>query len=169
MKVNKNVKVTTNDLRLAVYGTPCGTVGESDTSLSQPLVIEFIDTFFNGVLNNVDIYEDDETDSILIEGGYPILEKLTITTTEFDHFTQLSKDGHPWFIGVHFKDNMIEDLSDYLDIKKSKFKDIENKIDEEFHPMIICWLFSSIVGFYGGSFRCDFMDDGDGTVELESE
>ena len=25
MKVNKNVKVTTNDLRLAVYGTPCGT------------------------------------------------------------------------------------------------------------------------------------------------
>jgi len=154
------MKVTTKDLKTAVYGTPCGCTGENDTSLSKPLVIEFIDTFFNGVLDNVEIYEDDETNSILIEGGYPTLEKLTITNVEFDHFTQLSKD---------FKSDMIEDMSDCLDIKKSKFKDIENKIDEEFHPMIICWLFSSIVGFYGGSFRCEFMDDGDGTVELESE
>jgi hypothetical protein len=155
------MKVTTKDLSTSNYGTPWGSVGESNTSLSHPLVIDFIDTFFGGVLDDVDVYEDDdETDSILISGGYPILQKLTITNSEFDHFTQLSKD---------FKSDIIEDMSDCLDIKKSKFKDIENKIDEEQHPMIICWLFSCIVGFYGGSFRCEFMDDGNGTVELESE
>ena len=60
------MKVTTNDLKTAVYGTPCGCTGEKDTSLSKPLVIDFIDTFFGGVLDNVDIYEDDETNSILI-------------------------------------------------------------------------------------------------------
>lgn len=152
----KTINVTSNDLRKEVYGTPCGIVGESETALSHPLIFNFIDTFFSGVFDNVEVYE--ESGAKLIAGGHPTLKKLTITNSEFDYFTSVSKE---------FKKDIVSNLSDYLEIKKKKFEDIENKIDKDEHPHIICWLFSSIVSEYGGSFRCDYMDDG--LVDLESE
>lgn len=152
------MKVTTNDLRNSVYGTPCGSVPECESSLSNEMVIDFIDTFFDGELDDVEVYE--ESNSILIEGGSPKLKKLTITNAEFDYFTSFDKS---------FKEDFISDVSDFYEIKKSKLKDIENKVDEDLHPSIICLIFSNIVAFYGGSFRCEYMEDGEGTVELESE
>lgn len=152
------MNVTTKQMRIKPYGTPCGTVGENDTSLTHDLVIKFIDTFFGGSLENVEVYKDEDSDSLLIAGGQPILKKLEITNDEFDYFTLgISKE---------FRKDFIENVSEFLDLRKSKFKNIE-KVNKDYHPEIICWLFSNLVGNYGGSFRCDYMDDGN--VDLESE
>jgi hypothetical protein len=138
--------------------TPCGSPPENDTVLTNELVIEFIDTFFGGVLDNVETYIDEESpESIMIAGGQPTLKKLTISNVEFDKFS----------ISKKFKKGLVENLSDFLEIKKKKFEDIENLVDKDVHPEIICWMFTELVGYYGGSFRCDYMQDG--MVDLESE
>ena len=102
------MNVTTKDLRSNVYGTPCGHSDICGTSLTHELVIEFIDIFFGGVLENVETGDDEETGGISIYGGEPILKKLTITNNEFDYFTLT--------ISKKFKSGLISDISDYLDI-----------------------------------------------------
>ena len=137
------MKVSTVDLKNSIWGTPCGTVGKSKC-LSEPLVIDFIDMFFGGELDNV------EVEDLLICGGCPTLKKLAITEDELSEV----------LIKFPFDIN-IDDVLDDFDA------DLFSEITEDEHPDLICYLFSNLVGHYGGSFRCDYI--GDGEVDLESE
>lgn len=142
--------LTVKQLKTQTWGTPCGTVGQVDDHLSHPLFIDFVETFFDGVLNNVetDVNDDDNTKFWLL-GGQPTLKKLTITNDEFDKFATDKKQT-------------IADLSHFFDIKKKKFQNVENDIDKEIHPEIISWLFSELTGM-----RADYMSKGD--IDIESE
>lgn len=153
------MNVTTEDLKKGNYGTPCGHVGELQKSLSHPLVIEFIDKFFGGVLSDVDTYEEDGF--ILIEGGQPKLKQFEISKAEFEYFTKS--------ISEKFYSDMVTDFASQYDVTKKEFKDFDLKCFEIEQPEIICSLFSNLVGNYGGSFRCDYMYADDGSVDLESE
>jgi hypothetical protein len=150
------MNVTTADLLKNTYGTPCGSPPKNEKCLTFPLVIDFVDTFFGGVLNDVEVYKEDGI--FFIEGGSPILKKKFITNEEFDKFTSISK---------RYRNEIIENLGDFFDISKAKFNDIQKNFDTDEQCDIICMLFSELVGNYGGSFRCDHM--GNGEVDLESE
>jgi hypothetical protein len=153
------MNVTTEDLKKGNYGTPCGTVGKSEKSLSYPLVIEFIDKFFGGVLSDVETYEEDG--HILIAGGQPQIKKMSITKEEYEYFTNYNPK-------VSKREN-IKFYAEMLDISTSEFKDFEENLDSEEQCNLICIIFSEIVDFYDGAFRCDYMFNGDGMVDLESE
>jgi hypothetical protein len=149
------MKLTTKKLTKNDYGTGCGEDG--NTCLSQPLVIEFIDTFFNGVLNDMEV--ENENDINIVMGGNPTLNKLTITNDEFKRFyTDLPGD----------KDEAIEVMADLVDLDVEDLYDVES-IDEDKHPEIICFVFGSLIGAHDGSFRCEWMFSPDNTIELESE
>ena len=159
------VDITSDQLRLSIdahkykvgsaYGTPCGHTPYCYRGLSNEVIAEFIDVFFGGILDNLDVKE--EKDYTLVYGGEPTLKKLTITNAEFDYFTLKLKD----------RKNFLYNLTRFLNIKKSKLTDVENKVDEERHPTIICHLFSSLVDDTGSSLRCQYMQDG--KIDLESE
>jgi hypothetical protein len=153
------MNITSNDLRKGNYGTPCGTVGELQTSLSHPLIIEFIDKFFGGVLSDIESYE--ENGHILIAGGQPKLKQLTISKIEFEHFTKSISEA--------FYNDMVSEFASDLDVTPQEFKLFNLNCFEVNQPEIICNLFTCLVDYYGGSFRCDYMYDDDGSVDLESE
>lgn len=150
------MNVTTADLRSKIYGTPCGTIPQYKNCLTFPLIIDFIDTFFGGVLNDVEVCK--ENDVFLIEGGSPTLKKKFITNEEFEKFTSIS---------TGFRNEIIENLGDFFEISIKKFSDVQKNFNTDEQCDIICMIFSELVGHYGGSFRCDHM--GNGEVDLESE
>ena len=94
----------------------------------------------------------------LICSASPTLHKMSLSNQDFDNLLSYDKPDY---------ENMLEYLSGLFNIKKKNFKNIEVKIHNSKHPNIICELFSCMVGFYEGSFRCEYI--GNGVVEIESE
>lgn len=149
------MKLTTEQLRTQKWGTPCGPgyIGDADTHLSHPLIIDFFDTFFGGELDDVETDKNyDVKDHYWLLGGNPTLKKTIITTEEFNKFVTQEM----------INDGVLEEISEWIEVKKKKLKDIDNEIGTNKHPEIIRWIFSFLIGM-----RCDWM--GDGRFEIESE
>lgn len=148
------MNLTTKQLKTQTWGTPCGpgNIGNADNHLSHSLIIDFIDTFFGGILKDVETDVNyDKKDLFWLLGGNPTLTKLTITNDEFNKFLAFSD-----------KENFIEDFCYYTNFNIEDFEDIENKIQLDYHPEIICSVFQLIFGM-----RCEYLDNGN--LEIESE
>jgi hypothetical protein len=149
------MNINSKDLRdkSKKFGTGCGSVPDHLTALSNDEIADFIDIFFDGVLDNVDTCQ--ENGSTLVLGGCLVLKKLTITNKELKKFTKIVN---------YTQKEFLEEICDYIDIKVKKV----DKIKTKHHPDIICWLFGFLVAHFGGAFRCDWMDYNN-QIDLESE
>lgn len=133
--------LTCEDLKSNSYGTHCGIEGK-EKSLSQELVIEFIEKYFSEKLKNIEIWDDE---ILSAEAEFSNIDISEEELKSYLDFFNTNDEVRSYIICEAFKFKETEDL----------IKNISN-IDKK---SLICEIFESLVGFYGGSIKIEIIDN----------
>jgi len=144
--------LTTEDLKKKDYGTACGTVTPMKSKcLSQEIIINYIDEFFGGKIEDVDVYDDE------LEYGTAFFSKCKVDKSFFDKYVKFIEKN---------KGYSIDDIADWIDETVDEVKNIN--LSSMNQKDIICYVFSCLVDCFDGSLRIEAYDDSL-RVEIESE